>query len=165
MLSVFIPSHFEFCWISLYEMTVSRHFGCLERVVTLQPISFRCCRSFSCFSALYPFHFLVSLFTFNVQLSLFTFNLFYTHIFADISPSLWLMRVESASSCLLYLHGVVCEFLPIFTCVIVACIFFFIWGVFIPTYTLYVIRIWVLSSIYGDVLSIFTCISSLEVIL
>ena len=129
MLSVFIPSHFEFCWISLYEMTVSRHFGCLEWVVTLQPICFRCCHSFSCFSTLYPFHFLVSLFTFNVQLSLFTFNLFYTHIFADSSPSLQLTRVESANSCSLYLHGVVREFLPRFTGLIVACIFHFLFGV------------------------------------
>lgn len=130
-------------------MTVSRHFGCLEWVVTLQPICFRCCHSFSCFSTLYPFHFLVSPFTFSVQLSLFTFSLFYTHIFADSSPSLWLMRVESASSCPLYLHGVVREFLPIFTCVIVACIFHFYLGCVHPniyplchTYLSFIHHIW-----------------------
>ena len=117
--------------------------------LTLQPICFRCCHSFSCFSTLYPFHFLVSPFTFSVQLSLFTFSLFYTHIFADSSPSLWLMRVESASSCPLYLHGVVREFLPIFTCVIVACIFHFYLGCVHPniyplchTYLSFIHHIW-----------------------
>ena len=65
------------------------------------------------------------LFIISFTFSLFTYNLFNTHIFADSSPSLQLMRVESAYSCPLYLHGVVCEFLPRFTGVIVACILFY----------------------------------------
>ena len=88
-------------------------------------------------------------FIFSFTLSLFTFNLFYTHIFADSSPSLQLTRVESANSCPLYLHGVVREFLPIFTCVIVACIFHFYLGCVHPNiyplchiYLSFILHIW-----------------------
>ena len=77
-------------------------------------------------------------FIISFTLSLFTYNLFYTHIFADSSPSLQLMEGESADSCPLYPSGVVREFLPRFTGVMVACIFIFVWGIDIPTCTLYV---------------------------
>ena len=74
----------------------------------------------------------------SFTLSLFTYNLFYTHIFADSSPSLQLMEGESANSCPLYPSGVVREFLPRFTGVMFACIFYFCLGYWHPNMYLYV---------------------------
>ena len=86
--------------------------------------------------ALYIFLFSVSLFTFNSHLSLFTFNLFYTHIILLPPCNWWELNqltavLVSSWSCLWILtqtHGFDC-------CMHFS---FVIWGMVIPTYTLYV---------------------------
>ena len=125
-LSVFIPSHFEYRWISLLRDDGSSTFwlpwGSRYTLTYLSWI----------LSLLFLFYHFMSFLLLVFTLSLFTCNLFHTHISADCSPSLHLMARESADSCPFYHDGVVRESLPRFTDVIIACIFHFYLGYYHP---------------------------------